>query len=522
MKLIIAEDNKRECKEMCTIIKESGLPIQILNTFSDGLKALEYLKNTDVDILISDIQMPKLNGINLIKALNECNLSTKVIFVTCYDTSDYLIEAINNKASSYILKPIDKENFIEKLSIVTEDLKKEKAINETIKQNEKIKKLAMEQALSNFLFSEKDDTTENLLEQYITHKYKTVVIAEIEDNERFFDIIQNDSYEISALKVFINQLNTEDINFHPISINTTLLAVVIVSKNKNAPISDILENFKRDTVSMLGMEVKFGISNTSDSISDLNLLYNQATETIAYITNSEENKIALYKDIKNLIKNKISPTQIAKKLTEALENSNTAEIKTIINTYIDESSNDSEYLKKVAYILAHTAEIYLNKNGRSIEEFTGKIIWEKIAKTDTIPNLKQCLLNLFIVAIDIPNTTDSTNETSVTKQIKKIIETDFKNKITAEYISKKINYSPQYLNVIFKKNTGKTIFEYLTEFRIKKAEIYLKEPNSKIYLISQMVGYSKLAHFRTIFKKHTGISPQEYKQKYCPGEIKEI
>lgn len=518
MKVIIAEDNKRESREICNIIEESGLPLQICETFSNGLEAFEYLKSHDIDILVSDIQMPKLNGINLIKAINEENIPTKVMFVTCYDSSSYLMEAINNNVASYILKPIDENKLIQKLQSLIADLEKEETLRNSIKQNEKVKKLATVQALINFMFDEKDKMTEKLLNQYITHKFKTVVLVEIEDNDQFATLMPNDSYETSALKIFINQLNTNEINFYPISINTTSLAVVITTDNKDANIPDILTNFQSDTVSMLGMNVKFGISNTTTDISELNLLYHQAVEAGAYINNSEKSKTVLYKEIEKINKDRIVPTEIAKKLSEALEKRSTEEITTIINTYIDETSNDSEYAKKTAYVLANTAEKYLNKNGRSIEEFTGKTIWDKIAKNDTIPNLKQCLLNLFIVAIDIPNSTDFSNDISITDQIKKIIETDFKQKITTEYISKRINYSPQYLNVIFKKNTGKTIFEYLTEYRVEKAKVYLQEPDAKIYLISQMVGYSKLSHFRTIFKKHTGLSPQDYKQQYCPDE----
>lgn len=511
MKIIVAEDNKRENREICNIIEESGLPVQICETFSNGLAAFEYLKNNDTDILISDIQMPKLNGINLIKEINKNGLLTKVIFVSCYDTPSYLIDAINNKAAYYILKPIDKNKLIDCLKILIDDLNEQKKLKDEARQSQNLKKLAIEQALNNMIFNKKDPLAKKLLDKYIKNEYKTVIIIEIEDNDRFSSLMQNDSYETSALKCFINELNTDDIKFYPVSVDTTSLAIIMTSKNEKENISDILESFQRDTVATLGMNVKFGISGSTTDFSDLSLLYKEASEALAYISASDENKIINYKDIEKIKKNRTDPTKIAKKLSEALDNGDKKNIEAIIDSYINETSNNSEYAKKIAYILVNTAEIYLNKNNRSIEELTGKSIWDKISKTNTIPDLKQYLLNLFSMATDMPNSTSIENDNSITEKIKEIIEEDFKNKITAEYISKKLNYSPQYLNVVFKKNTGKTIFEYLTEFRIEKAKAFLKEPNSKIYLISQKIGYSKISHFRTIFKKHTGISPQEYR-----------
>ena len=98
--------------------------------------------------------------------------------------------------------------------------------------------------------------------------------------------------------------------------------------------------------------------------------------------------------------------------------------------------------------------------------------------------------------------------------VKTIIHEHYADKITTEYLSKKINYSPRYLSLIFKNETDKTILQYLTEFRIEKAKELLTEKDSKIYHVAAAVGYTRNSHFNNIFKKYVGISPYDYKAKY--------
>lgn len=514
MKIIVAEDNKIERREICRMLENFELPITLRASFSNGRDAFDYLMDNDVDIIISDIQMPHLNGINLIKAINENKLNTKVIFVSCYDNPDYLMSAIENNAVSYVLKPINKAIFYNTLTKVYHSVKEKKEIIQQLQVNEKIKKLAQEQILRNLIFSNATVYENDLISDLKIRKYKTVALLGIEDYNPYYNFQIDAIYELSSLKTYLSELTTEDICIYPITVNMQSLAVIIMSDSKNEDINEILENFRTYVLNDFGLNIKFGISSTKTNISELNLLYKEATEALAYTDLIFGSNIVSYNEVSQTEEINFNMIDIMKEVREIIQKNSKEEMRNIINRYLDDSQKNNEYIRKFSYALVHSMEIALNEQGKSLEDIAGSAIWTRISKFDTIINLKEWLYNIFSAAIDIMSNNHNIPNQKTVEQIKKIIEENYAERITTSYLSEKLNFSSKYLNIIFKNSTGKTIFGYLTEFRIEKAKRMLEDPESKIYVVANAVGYTRKSHFYSVFKKYTGISPYDYKLKY--------
>ena len=107
-------------------------------------------------------------------------------------------------------------------------------------------------------------------------------------------------------------------------------------------------------------------------------------------------------------------------------------------------------------------------------------------------------------------------------RIKQIVDDEYFKKLTVEEIAAKINYSGKQTQRIFLKETGKTIHEYVTEFRIQKAKEMLCEQDCKIYILAEQIGYKNTTHFKKVFKKHTGQTPAEYKKHHRTKKNKNI
>lgn len=118
-------------------------------------------------------------------------------------------------------------------------------------------------------------------------------------------------------------------------------------------------------------------------------------------------------------------------------------------------------------------------------------------------------------AMKMLTTVVETDENSdvVVEKIVKIINQQYSARLTTEDIAKQVNYSKKQVQRIFFKKTGKTIYKYLTEYRIERAKELLAAPNSKIYVSAEQVGYKNTLHFKKLFEKHTGMTPAEYKNE---------
>ncbi len=514
MKLIIAEDNKIEQKNIVSIVEQSGLDIEVSAVFSNGRDALDYICDNKTDIIISDIQMPHFNGIDLLKAINEKNLQTKVIFVSCHDNPEYLITAIENNAASYILKPIKKAVFLQTLEKVYNSVKETKNLQKQLKKAEELKNFAIEKQLRDLIFSPSDVTENILFDEFQNFKYIAVAVIGIEDYNPYFDSQPDGVYEMSMITRYILELNYDGIELYPLIINAQSIAVILIARCENIDIPGIFDKFYDYVLTNFGICVKIGISDTEKDIMQLNSMYVQATDALAYSEFTQEKTVISYNtSLQSEFPFKL--IEIVNETEKLLLNPSESKVTELIDHYLGSPNLSGTYIQKFSYSFVHSIELNLNKYGKSLENLTGIEIWNKLSSYNSEANTKKLLYNIFFAAYELltDNITDN-NSNSVVEIIKTIIAENYQDRITTEYLSKKINYSPRYLSLIFKNETGKTILQYLTEFRIEKAKELLKEKDSKVYHVANNVGYTRNSHFNNVFKKHVGISPYEYKEKY--------
>ncbi len=516
MKVIIAEDNKMEQRNICNLIENLELELEICAIFSNGRDALDYLSDNTVDIIISDIQMPHFNGIDLLKAINQKNITTKVIFVSCYDNPQYLMNAIQNNAASYILKPIKKAVFHETLTKIYNSINETKALKKQLETAEKLKKYANEKLIRDLIFNPSEVTKTDINAEFGKIKYALVGLIGIEDYNPYSNLFSNDTYEISMITRYISELEYDNIDFYTLLINAQSLAVLIVSENDEIKTDEIFKEICNYILTNFGIYVKIGISNTTKNLLHLSSLYKEASEALLYTNFEYEKNIVNYDNINAPSDFPFKFLEIVKDTEEMLKNPSEKSVNDFIGRYLDFSNSNGTYIQKFAYGFVNSIELNLNKNGKSLEDITGIEIWKKLSSYNSEANTKKLLYNIFFAACELLSDKEITGENNneVVETIKTIIYENYQDKITTEYLSKKINYSQRYLSLIFKKETGKTILQFLTEYRIEKAKQLLKEKDSKIYTVANAVGYTRNSHFNNIFKKYVGISPYDYKTKY--------
>ena len=514
MKLIIAEDNKIEQKTIINLVETSELDLEICEVFSNGRDALDYLFDNEIDIIISDIQMPHFNGIDLLKSINEKNIRTKVIFVTCYDNPEYFIDAIDNNAASYVLKPLKKDLFHQTLLKTYNAVNESKKVLKQIKEAQEFKSFAIEKQLRELIFSSQLSDRTELLPELANKKNFLVALIGIEQYNPYFNFQSDEIYEINLITNYISEIKYKNIKLYPTIINTQSIAVTVISDTDDILVTELFNEIHKYVLTNFDICIKTGISSIDNDIFNLNELYKQSVDALAYSDIGQEKTITMYDNIESQQEFPFKLIEIVNKTEELLLSPQEEKITGLIDYYLSFSYLGNTYVQKFSYSFVHSIELNLNKYGKSIENITGIEIWKKLSSYNTESNIKKLLFNLFYAAYDLLNDNITDNNNKVVDSIKSIIAENYSDKITTEYLSRKINYSQRYLNLIFKKETGKTILQYLTEFRIQKAKELLKQKDSKIYQVSAMVGYTRNSHFNNIFKKHVGVSPYEYKEKH--------
>lgn len=516
MKLLIIDDEKLTREGIISNINWNKLGIDEIYEADDGINGIKQAKNHKPDIILSDIRMPRMNGIEMSKEIHKIIPSTSIIFMSGYSDKEYLKAAISLKVISYVEKPINAleiEDAI-KSAIEIQALYKKNQI--TINNHYKYtkSKLALEithppvkngdvnyqKSFQEFGFQTKTTTEfttiiitlrtviSNILDKNLNELYLTIENITKKYRMNYILGIKNDEYII--LHLFTNDKTTE------YSIN-----------NICSDLSSFLSKSFQYFISV-GKKVT-GIKNVHES-------YNLAVSLLQSSFFYEYNSIIVTDHTKpvsiNYDQNLISEYQ------ESLNHHDKeTAIKIVTNLYEELKNNQHvlpNYARDVYYklftILYDTAS---NFHISTFYDDSDTIILDYVSKDNHLVDINQILMekiNLFHSSLQEQN-----KENTTIYNIKEFIGKNYSNEtLSVKDISQHVYLSSTYVCTIFKNETGKTLNQYLTEFRIEKAKNMLKDSRFKITDISSKVGYSDSNYFGKTFKKLVGLSPSEYRERF--------
>ena len=411
MRIIVVDDDKIIRMGLVKILNKLFENHEIIGDFQNGLLAFEYLKENDgqVDLVITDIKMPIMTGIEFVEKANK-ELKHPPIFIVLsgYDEFTYVRDTMKYGAFNYLLKPIKKDELnkvVEEVEIKIKELKKKDKI--MTKSIEVIKK----DFFKHLLFSNSD----------INIKTDKSLLENIQLNEDYY-------YQMIVLPI-----NKEEKEFN----------------NK------VLNRYFKEVTS-------------NNKIEYIYFLYNDNVYIIFYFNVNEISNIS---DVIN---------QIDERSNMFIENG--------MNVFILECTNKVWEIREQS------------KLARKVKE---KMLYNKNAKKYYIDDLNELS--------DILE--DDKNLYSVTsiKLAIQFITKNFDKNITLKDVADEVFLSQNYLSELFKKETGEGFYEFLSNYRIKRAKELLVTTNLKIYEVAENVGYNDSITFGRAFKKITGMTPNSFR-----------
>ena len=535
-KILVVDDNPYDRKGIKSILDNGNLQLEVLATCSNGAEVVERLEELKPDIILSDISMPIMNGIEMTKVLKEKEVDVKIIFMSCYYEFEYVKSAIDLDIYGYVLKPVVPKDLIGAVSKVIDELEAENSAR-------KEKKEILEQ-LNNSLPSLQDEFLRELLfgsfSQYeeickrsrflkmdFPENHSIYILSvEINDYERFTSCIDIDDRYLAmySIKNLLTSFNSSFMNIYPIQVSSKEFAAVIFC---NIPTQDENHTVLLDTVLLmkdeisrkLNLSITIGISKASKNITDIPILYQQSLNAIKTRFYSNITKIIFFDEIEEMqnmnFEEMVNLQDMYKEVKEIAISDNEKDITAFLDKYLSARTilQGEHYVKSFTYSLVNIFQIVLIEMEISIDDIFDQkqLIWQKLNNFETIIDVKMWLYNIIKMSIEHINKIQKSGYGQIVENIKNVIKNNYMKHLTINDIAKAINFSPGHANNIFKIETDRTIFDYLTEFRMEKAKELLKDPYSRIYMVMEEVGYTNKSYFCLAFKRHTGLTPMEYK-----------
>jgi two-component system response regulator YesN len=525
-KVIIADDEIDVRERLVNMVQNISDDFEIVGIFENGYDALENVTKVKPDLIITDIEMPFISGLELIKQAKISLPLVKSIIITGYDKFDYAKEAIKLGVLGYISKPISQEELSEVLESAKAKLSAE---------------LSYEASPANLYKDDKDylnvirsgDLAKLITLKEIPEFLQKKLISEgvdINAEQALISIFDFDSdfssvgYEKmslvnSCLRRFIDQTFSKEYNVAVFEIAEN--TCVYLYGNKLCDIEELEDKFSM-IIALINrtcnVSISAGVSNISCDVNDRNFrkLFRHAKRALEYRFLFNGNDVIFFDNISN------QEVKIAKvddneytNLTFDLTYGNVKEVKDRINKIIDNIYEDKSFVETMTFIITNITAALLNACRNFTELYDKFMTQETIYGTITKIKEKENILKFFYDLIDQINEINSKNrEQSVDvamDQVLNYIQVHYcDDSICMEEVSDKLGFSISYISQLLKRK-NLTFTKYLTSLRMEKAKHLLSDKNKKIINVAIEVGYTDPYYFSHCFKKYYGVSPLGYK-----------
>ncbi|MFD0619955.1 response regulator [Paenibacillus sp. GCM10027629] len=502
-----------------------------IGSFENGLEAMEAFEEHIPDVVLTDIYMPFMDGLELTRQIFDKYPYVKVVVLTGYDEFEYVQQAIKLKVYDYLLKPISSSQLRDVLNKVKLDM------DEEFRQKEDLNKLKSQLNLSFPLLRER------FLESMVTNVLKKEVLNEklalfnIQLSRSFFMAVVIDIDDFGERSNSFSVIEQELMRFAVCNIVEEIMGEKkggIVFRSRDDKIVSILSSDDMNSVyalaqalseetrqcvkKFLKFTVTIGIGSACVSLQEIAVSYQKAISALDYRFLIGKDNVISLSDLEGSDK---SPVEISndweKKLVLALKTGTAEEVDLVIEDCIRNL--------KLARIPMQTCLIYIQKIGitlmSTINELGGlELFINPINPFDEIFTFKTLIdIELWLKGICKQLIGCITGKRNNISKNKVILAEDYimgnysKETLSVNDVCQHLQMSPSYFGTIFKSHTGETFIEYLTRIRIEKAMELLKYSDFKTYEIANKTGYRDPHYFSLIFKKRTGLSSTEYREK---------
>lgn len=478
---------------------------------ADGVEALDKFRKCRIDVMIVDINLPLMNGMELIKEIRKEDSKVKIIILSCLEDFQYAKEAIKENVSQYILKASMSLNELESaIKKVLGEIKSESGGSPyrwRKRQDEYEKKSSLLRRLLSGTEGNIGDADKIFHMPVCIAVVHVVFETEMNLNE---DLLN----KINFIKGIIGTSIKEEFPGCVVTLLGELYTVITeCGKEEREKLANNLENVESLIMKYTSAKVRIGLSDLIYQQKEIRKGFLEAKRKLSYYTFCPGSNLLLPEKEAVLFWKKNGEECIAK-LKMGLEERRAAGILEYDIGWPALSENFLEEFRKWWEVLVYrSAALYEQKNSEKtveIQEAVNEAV-RKIRKEGRIKDAEET----YFAFLDIIEKL-CRNRVKYSVVVEKTIaytQKFFGQPITLADAAEAVHVSPSYLSMIFGREYGLNYTEYLNGLRIEKAKILLQAGNEKLSEIANKCGFNDHAYFTRIFKKNVGVSPYEYRKK---------
>ncbi|HWO76476.1 MAG TPA: response regulator [Bacillus sp. (in: firmicutes)] len=471
IKMILADDEMIERKAMKKLIEDHFGEGLVIGEAANGRQAIELADKLHPDLILMDVKMPGINGLEAIEKIQIKHKNIKFIMVSAYDSFEYVKKAMNEGVKEYILKPAEEEETIQTIIRVYQEILREREQIQKQRQSLEISRQYFLKKIIGFNINEETWCLKN--ELFPDMKCGYFIIYEWEDDQ-----------DIHFLLDRLNNWTDSPFIYH-VQKNQMILFFILQERIRK---EEIIKLGRRLFIAS-GNKTWIGLGHPYDKLEDLPRSYQDALLAIQQIKKFKKGGYSFPTNASH------SMAELKDKIVDCILKTESIQAFQQVKDMLRDEKNIEiiqEFHFEIKQAL-HKKGIHVNdfhiRNWLELDE------WEKF--------LQYCCLQVHHYF----------HSKGYIERAKTYIQQNYHKPITLEEVAEHVDLSAPYFTKLFKEKTNKTFIDYLTEIRLTKAKELLLEHQLSFKEICFQVGYRDPNYFSRVFKKYYHLSPREFQNQ---------
>ena len=516
---MIADDEVHIRNLLKYLIHWEQLGMELTGEFDNGQDLAGAAAADPPDLVITDIQMPEMDGLEMIRTLHETCPNCRYVIISGYRDFSYAQSAVKLGVADYILKPIEEEELNSTLSRIVSDSSKK----ETVEKDKHREKL-----ISAVLGQREVNSVEEMNAEYGCRFTETgffmVVWLRLCRTSRESIVATLAEGILDTLKNRLAPICNDQESFMISRLSYAML-VQIEEKQKDTFVrimdqtyGEMIQSGYRNGGERFYLSVGKAVPNPRE--------LRQSMESARFFINGRltfgESRIYFADHLRMADKwqkeGRTFPPEISRKLEKAVEQGNAEEIRETIRQMFEqyrEEDNPTLYVHMCRWV-AETITRKLEQLGVNFDRTRSltEDLYLEIENSDTVDMLRSCLTDFCVNAMQACLMERTKNPHVYIQLAIDYIDSHYSENLSLPLIADQIHVNPAYLSALFKEETGKNYSEYLTERRMEEARNLLLDEEMTVSGVAEAVGYNSTRYFSRLFETKIGMKPNEYRRIY--------
>ncbi|WP_372662704.1 response regulator [Cohnella sp.] len=506
--LLIADDERNIRLGLKAMIEREYPGVYCISLAADGKQALERFEQEPADIVLTDIRMPVMDGIALIKSLAELPKGPALLILSGYDDFQYAKEAIKYKVKEYLLKPIVREDLFAALGRIESELVLQESIHNRLETTDKYRQGMRINTLQYIWARESigaEEVVEHCLEAGLEEFEPSYYVGILDTSDHQRNLIKGNEY-LYGRQQQGNFLSLEDKDGR---------LVVLTSRQ------ELLQGMTEHMASASGGTGTFaaGISDLGVSIGQLKIKYEEARHALKYrlLFDRSGSIFIRYGQLIHRDRCYRVPEDAIRKLANMMGTDREKEMKSLLMELFEPralAEADIVYFEAVSHALNEWVfdQVFRTYGEASVEIIKMYKLAGSIYNFTSIQDYIHCVegllsgLNDFIRHLKLIHV----DQRDMTRAVE-YIQANYDKELSMTMVSNHVSLNYSYFSQAFKEFAGMSFVNYIKNLRIEKAKELLETTELKVFEIGEMVGFENTKHFNRVFKDTVGVTPLEYR-----------